>query len=191
MTENVRDPITTADAWIGPDIQNDDGWIMYLDDAANAEIDAALNHAKTAGVRIPFSADLFPLPNFSAQIDQVVERTSNGLGVVMVRGLERERYSNADCESIYWGLGAHMGNPVSQNTRGHPLGYVTDRTGHSRQSGHPRLPDPQSARFPLRSAPLRYSGVVLSANGEVGRRKFSGQRDITRQCRSRRAARLD
>ncbi len=126
MREIVREPVTSADAWIGPDIQDDDGWIIYLDEAANAEVDTALNHAKQAGAGIPFSPDLFPLPNFSAQIDDIVDRVSHGLGVVMVRGLKRERYSNEDCALIYWGLGIHMGTPVSQNTRGHLLGHVTD-----------------------------------------------------------------
>ena len=112
MTEIVRDRITTADAWSGAKIQDDASWIVYLDDGTNAEIDAALAHAKAAGASIPFSADIFPLPNFSTELENVIDRVSNGLGVVMAR----ERYSNADCESIYWGLGAHLGRPVSQNT---------------------------------------------------------------------------
>jgi hypothetical protein len=126
MTEIVREVVTTPDAWVGPEIQNDDSWIIYLDAAANAEIDAALGHAKQSGATIPFSAELFPIPTFSAQIEQIVERISHGLGVVMLRGLDRDRYSNQECELIYWGLSVHMGIPVSQNTRGHLLGHVTD-----------------------------------------------------------------
>ncbi|MDP6700564.1 MAG: TauD/TfdA family dioxygenase, partial [Candidatus Latescibacteria bacterium] len=42
------------------------------------------------------------------------------------RGLPRERYSDEDCALIYWGIGAQLGNPVSQNARGHRLGHVRD-----------------------------------------------------------------
>jgi len=45
---------------------------------------------------------------------------------MVVRGLQRDRYSDDDCELIYWGIGSHIGNPVSQNSRGHLLGHVRD-----------------------------------------------------------------
>ena len=56
----------------------------------------------------------------------MVSHVTNGLGVMLVRGLPRENYSRADCELIYWGIGVHIGKPVSQNARGHVLGHVTD-----------------------------------------------------------------
>ena len=49
MTEIVRRPITTPDAWVGPDIQNDESWIVRLDAADIAEIDAGLAQAQAAG----------------------------------------------------------------------------------------------------------------------------------------------
>jgi len=127
MIEIVREEITTPDAWVGPKIQNDDSWIVRLDDADIAEIDAALAHAKAAGTRVPFDdAALFPLPAFKAKIATIVDLLTAGPGVVLVRGLPRERYSDSECEMIYWAIGVHMGNPVSQNARGHRLGHVTD-----------------------------------------------------------------
>lgn len=44
----------------------------------------------------------------------------------LIRGLPRHRYSVEQCELIYWGIGAHLGTPISQNTRGHLLGHVRD-----------------------------------------------------------------
>ena len=32
MTEIIRRPIVTADAWFGPDIQADETWIIRFDD---------------------------------------------------------------------------------------------------------------------------------------------------------------
>ena len=126
MMEVVRSRITTPDAWVGPEIQDDDGWIWHLTDAEIAEIDAALAAAKDAGATIPFGADLFPLPTLGARLDAMIADVTQGLGVVLVRGLPRNRYSREECELIYWGLGAHIGRPVSQNARGHLLGHVTD-----------------------------------------------------------------
>ena len=122
----AREPVTGPGAWIGPRIQNDASWIFHVDAEDAAEIDAALAHAKRAGARIPFSADLFPLPRFAAKLNRVLEEIERGRGFMLLRGLPRARYSDADCELLYWGLGAHLGRPVSQNARGHLLGHVRD-----------------------------------------------------------------
>ena len=126
MVEIIRDTITTADAWLGPEIQNDGRWLHRLSDTEIDEIDAALAAVKKAGGQIPFGADDFPIPTFEARLDEFVDRVSNGLGVILIRGVPRERYTDKECGLIYWGLSAHIGKPVSQNARGHLLGHVTD-----------------------------------------------------------------
>ncbi|MEQ1776020.1 MAG: TauD/TfdA family dioxygenase [Burkholderiales bacterium] len=118
--------ITEPGAWIGPQIQNDMSWIYRFDAAALAEIDAALAHVKRAGMRIPFGPDEFPLPGFSSQIEKILQDVEHGQGFKLLRGIPRNRYSDEDCELIYWGLGVHLGKPVSQNARGHLLGHVRD-----------------------------------------------------------------
>ena len=126
MTEIIRETITTPDAWVGPQIQSDDRWLYHLSEDEIAELDSALQTVKAAGLEIPFSADAFPIPNFKARLDELISRVTDGLGVILIRGMPRERYTNDDCGLIYWGLGVHMGRPVSQNSRGHLLGNVTD-----------------------------------------------------------------
>jgi hypothetical protein len=126
MIEIVRDEITSADAWVGPAIQDDPRWLYELSDDEIAEIDTALQAAKAAGVDIPFTAAHFPLSGFAGRIDELARRVSDGLGVILIRGVPRARYTDAECALIYWGIGVHMGRPVSQNSRGHLLGHVTD-----------------------------------------------------------------
>ena len=118
--------ITGPGAWIGSEIQHDGAWIHRLDAAAIEEIDAALAYAKRAGVTVPFAREAFPLLRFHSQLDALLEEVENGRGFVLIRGIPRERYSDADCELLYWGLGIHLGKPVSQNSRGHLLGHVRD-----------------------------------------------------------------
>lgn len=122
----MRGIITSPGAWIGSDLQGDASWISRL--AANdvAELDTALARAKSAGARIPFAADVFPLPRLAAKLDSMLEEIERGRGFVLVRGIPRARYTDAECELLYWGIGAHLGRPVSQNARGHLLGHVRD-----------------------------------------------------------------
>ena len=121
-----RGIITDPGAWVGPGIQHDASWIYQVGAAAIAEIDAALEHAKRAGARIPFTKELFPLPRFAAELDRLLDEIENGRGFMLVRGIPRSRYTDTECEMLYWGLGVHFGSPVSQNARGHLLGHVRD-----------------------------------------------------------------
>lgn len=126
MTASQRPIITGPSAWIGPEIQHDGSWIYHVDAAAVKEIEAALAHLKRLGAKIPFTADAFPLPRFSAELDCLLDEIEKGRGFVLIRGIPRSRYTDEECELIYWGIGVHFGTPVSQNARGHLLGHVRD-----------------------------------------------------------------
>lgn len=112
--------------WHGRDIQHDASWIHRVDERSLDEIDRALVHAKRAGARIPFDREAFPLPGFAAVLDGLLEELENGRGFVLLRGIPRHRYTDEECGLLYWGLGVRLGNPVSQNARGHRLGHVRD-----------------------------------------------------------------
>jgi hypothetical protein len=121
-----HDVITGPGAWLGSELQHDASWIHRLDARAIEEIDSALARVKRAGARIPFAADLFPLPRLAAVLDGILEEVENGRGLALLRGIPRDRYTDEECELLYWGLCAHLGRPVSQNARGHLLGHVRD-----------------------------------------------------------------
>lgn len=134
MVEILRKEVTGPGAWHGPEIQDDPSWVMDLTRSDLDEIDAALRHVQSRGLEIPFTAKDFPLPTFSAKLNEVPDRLEHGLGVVLIRDLPRERYTVQECELIYWGFGVHLGQPISQNTRGHLLGHVRDE---GREMGEP------------------------------------------------------
>lgn len=121
-----RSPLTGAAAWTGPDIQEDPSWIVQVGTGAVEEIDSALKQVKRTGATIPFGVDAFPLPRFSATLNRVLDEVVNGRGLALLRGIPRGRYTDEECELIYWGIGSHLGNPVSQNARGHRMGHVRD-----------------------------------------------------------------
>lgn len=120
----MRQPITGPSAWAGPDLAATDSWIHRLDEAMVAEIDAAL--AGLTEKQIPFTKDDFPLPAVSEFLERVPEALANGPGFALVRGLPRDRYTDDECQLIYWGIAMHLGTPISQNTRGHLIGHVRD-----------------------------------------------------------------
>jgi len=129
MATPNRRRIEERAAWIGPRLQQQTDWIYRLNAAQIAEIDAALTLVKHAGLKIPFSAAEFPLPTVAAVLADIRDEVENGRGFMLMRGFPRARYSDADCELVYWGLGMHLGKPVSQNARGHLLGHVRDEGG--------------------------------------------------------------
>ncbi len=126
MPEMMTDRLKGPDVWLGADLQCRGDWIVRLDADDFAEIEAALAAAKDAGASLPFDRSLFPLDRLRGKLDRVVEQVSHGCGVALLRGLPRARYTPAECDLIYWGIGCHMGTPVSQNPRGHMVGYVRD-----------------------------------------------------------------
>lgn len=126
MAKQRYEIISGPGAWIGSEIQREESWIHHLDASSIEEIDVALAHAKSIGARIPFAADAFPLLRLAAHLDAILEEIENDRGFVLIRGIPRSRYSDEECELLYWGLGIHLGIPVSQNARGHLLGHVRD-----------------------------------------------------------------
>ena len=118
--------IEEAGAWVGPKIQDDESWIYHLSDGEVAEIDAALQNLNSSNINIPFAPNQFSLPKLADRLDLILDDLENRLGLALIRGLPRERYSDDECAKIYWGIGSHFGTPVSQNSRGHRLGHVRD-----------------------------------------------------------------
>lgn len=113
-------------AWVGPEIQNSNEWLLHLSETELQEIDDALKNIKKNDIKIPFNKEDFVLPTLSKKIYSLYDILENQLGFVLVRGIDRDKYTDEECELIYWGIGIHLGKPVSQNTRGHLLGHVTD-----------------------------------------------------------------
>ena len=120
-----RTPITGPAAWRGPDFANDDSWIHVLTPGFIATIDAALAHLKSTGKTFPhFGKDDFPLHSLANEFASYAEELENGRGFLLLRGLPVDRYTEEELNSIYYGLGLHMGTPVRQNPRGDLLGMV-------------------------------------------------------------------
>ena len=122
----LQTPLTGPAAWRGEDLAGDTSWIHHLSPATIAALDAALAHLKAQGLQFPdFTQADFLLPEaFRAELAAHADTLENGCGFVVLRGLPIERYSDAEINAIYYGIGLHLGQPVRQNPRGDLLGQV-------------------------------------------------------------------
>ncbi|KON88812.1 hypothetical protein AF332_19735 [Sporosarcina globispora] len=128
MSIILKDKIQGPPAWKGTDLANDDSWIYYLSEKAIATLENALSHVQQKGLKAPdFTKEDFPIPDLFKEIEYFVEELENGRGFLLIRGLPLERYTDEEASIIYWGLGLHMGIPVSQNANGDLLGHVIDK----------------------------------------------------------------
>lgn len=105
-----------------------DDYLFVLTDEHRDELDAALieAEARTEDV-LDITADHFPLPTLGPALREITDDLINGRGVVLIRGLDVERYGKERTTTLYWGIGAHLGAPWPQNAKGHLLGDVTDQ----------------------------------------------------------------
>jgi hypothetical protein len=115
-------------AWTGADLaRQPEKWIYRLSASEVAEIEAATDAAMTTGKTMAdVTKDDFPLPGFAATLDAIRGDLLNGMGFILIRGFPTGEHPIARNATTFWGIGRHLGRPVSQNTRGHLLGHVRD-----------------------------------------------------------------
>ena len=123
----ARSPLETPAGWRGPEVAGRDDWRSPLTAAQLEELERALANARATGKPTgELTADDFPLPGLSGQIERWRNQLASGLGFQVVSGVPVERWSQADAELFFWCLGLHMGKPGAQNPQGDLLGHVLD-----------------------------------------------------------------
>lgn len=120
-------PVADPACWKGEDLQNSTDWQYRLDAADLAELAAAVKHVRDNGLEIiEVTRRDFPLKRLARTMADIREEVLNGRGFTLMRGVPIDDYSREEAALVYWGLGTHLGYPVSQNAKGHLLGHVLD-----------------------------------------------------------------
>ena len=121
-------PLEPHAEWRASDVSDPTDWTLELDADQLAELDAALDHARsvTDDVLDVTVAD-FPLPTLAPLLHDFAEELVNGRGFGRIGTLDIDRLGAEDASWIYWGIGRHLGEPWPQNAKGHLLGDVTDQ----------------------------------------------------------------
>ena len=82
---------------------------------------------------------VFDHPLLNARLAEIRHTIMHGRGVVVVRGVTPERYSEDAFERIYWGFGTHLGVAATQSAQGDRLGYVENKPGDKHERGYRSL----------------------------------------------------
>jgi hypothetical protein len=130
-TEAVADidlPVfRNAQCWYGAQLQERDDWIHRLSPAEQLEIRQAVLSALARGVDlVSITAADFPLPRFGPVLQQIGREIKHGRGFALIRGLQTMDLDIREKAYAFCGVGAHFGEAVSQNAKGHVLGHVAN-----------------------------------------------------------------
>jgi hypothetical protein len=125
LCETLRDP----EAWNGRDFSSKGDVTVWLQPEHLTEIDEAVREALSRGRTLAtMERGDFALPRTASLLAEIGETLKSGRGIVVLRGINIARYSQAELELIYWGLGTHWGEGISQSVMGDRLGHVRDFT---------------------------------------------------------------
>ena len=111
--------------WYRTDWEQCDDWIIELSDEEIQELKEAVSLSKAVPI-VEMSAGSFTLPTFASRIRELRNELIHGRGFGVLRGLPVYEWGRESVARAYYGIGCHLGVPVSQNAQGHLLGHVYD-----------------------------------------------------------------
>ncbi|MFT5259190.1 MAG: hypothetical protein ACI9J2_001354 [Saprospiraceae bacterium] len=166
MKDLLRQTIKGPSVWKGSELSDDDSWIMTLSSQTIACIDSALEQAKAANIDYSkLSPSDFPLHALAGDLNQIAETLENGRGFLLLRGLPVNRYTDAEIEIIYYGIGLHLGLPVCQNPKGDLLGLVMNKSDITQKET--RVYE-TNAYLPYHTDPSDVFGLLCLRNAQSG-----------------------
>ncbi len=114
--------------WQGPELAaRPEVWIHDLTAAELADLAAVIaRHGTRGDDLVCLTRDEVALPVLAPTLARVRRELLDGCGVTLFRGLPVERYTLREAATAFWAMGLHLGEPVSQNAKGHALGHVRD-----------------------------------------------------------------
>ena len=121
----VPGPARGPAVWLGAD-QKPGDWIVQLDHTDCTELVHAAEalHGRTLD---DLRREDFHIPGMAPKLSYTANRLGDGAGFILLRGLPAADLPQELVETIFWGIGTHMGVGVSQSTAGDRLGHVIDR----------------------------------------------------------------
>ena len=132
------EPIECPAAWRGRDlVERPQEWIVEISPDQIEELERAY-HAIRSLPMAEVSRSNFPLPGLAGEIEDWRDRVSEGMGLVLVRGLPVAEWGEEKSSVIYWAIGNHLGRPGAQNELGELLGHIRD-TGEAARDPNVRL----------------------------------------------------
>jgi hypothetical protein len=118
-------PFDGPAAWMGRDLAEREDWIWQLDQAEIDELLEAIERSRNLDLEA-ITRDDFPLPRLGPRLEKMRAEIRDGLGFAVVRGIPTKTMSDDAVFRAFWGIGAYLGDAISQNSFGDVLGHVYD-----------------------------------------------------------------
>lgn len=113
-------------AWTGPEMAAaPENWTLDLTSAEIDDLNRAIGKSAEQDI-LDITRQDVPLPVLAPRLAEIREEILHGQGFMLIRGFPIERYSLEQAARAFWAIGAHFGDAVSQNAKGHVLGHVRD-----------------------------------------------------------------
>ena len=130
LPAKAMEPIVAPIAWSAKDLRDVGSWSYALSEQDRAELIEATEAARRQGIALEaVSRDNFRLSTLAEILADVRRELLEGRGIVMLQNFPVERLDRAGQAIAYLGLGAYLGERISQNREGHILGHVKDLGG--------------------------------------------------------------
>lgn len=124
---SLHKPLTGPSVWTGAELERSDRWRFPLTPAMVEEIDAAVRGVARRGLDWEsMRREDFPLPLTAPLLARMSEELENGTGAAKLSGLPVERYDDANLRRLWYGLGLHLGQPVTQSHGGLRMKVIRD-----------------------------------------------------------------
>jgi len=122
-TPILRQPVCEGAAWTAADLGRDPKARMArkLKPAELAAMQGFLARTRGRPVWDTTSEDA---PGFEALAQDIRSALRDGLGMIVVQGIDRSRLSKEDSERILWALGTFLGDATMQNPKGDRITHV-------------------------------------------------------------------
>ncbi|MBT7953765.1 MAG: TauD/TfdA family dioxygenase [Rhodospirillaceae bacterium] len=117
--------------WTKEDLASSDDWLHLL---SQQEIDGLVqmagryreNFGDDPNALLKTTKADFDLGPLSKTLNKVYSELKDGKGIALIRGLPMDDIELIDAAAIYWGMGRHMGETMSNNPEGDMLGHIRD-----------------------------------------------------------------
>ena len=114
--------------WDGRNLPQNEDWIFKLSERDLCEIQSAVKNTKLSAKPVgDLTREDFDFKELGRRLETLRDDVLRGRGFVVIRGLPASLWDDETLIRAYWGIGAWLGDPVSQNAKGHLLGHVIDQ----------------------------------------------------------------
>lgn len=125
-------PVVDPAGWTAADLKADQSWMHPLSASDIAELDALIAKLEPRVSEVlEIKRGDIDLPTLGPKLAAIADDIINGRGLALIRGVPADQYTRLQTAIAFWCIGLFVGDPVSQNAKGHLLGHVADLGGTS------------------------------------------------------------